>query len=201
MNDDRIGIFGGSFDPIHIGHLIIASDAAEQMNLDRILFIPAAQAPLKSRSPDATDDERIEMTRLAIEADSRFECRPIEIKRGGTSYSIDTAKEIAREFPNAQLFWIIGGDQALQLSQWERIEELAGLVEFICLERDASFVHPTDLPGNVTIHPKGLRRLDISSTEIRERLKNGHAIKYFLPEPVFRYIKTRNLYQDNRNAP
>ena len=200
MNKERIGIFGGSFDPIHIGHLIIASDAAEQMKLDRVLFIPAAQAPLKSNAPEATADDRAEMTRLAIEDDSRFEVRRLEIDRGGTSFSIDTAEEIAREFPHAELFWIIGGDQARQLAQWKRIDKLAKLVEFICLERDASFVRPDNLPESVAIHPKAMRRLDISSTEARERLKSGLASKYFLPEPVFRYIKTRNLYQDNRNA-
>lgn len=178
----------------------MASDAAEQMKLDRVLFIPADQAPLKSRSPDATAADRIEMTRLAIADDSRFECRSIEIARGGTSYSIDTATEIAREFPYALLFWIIGGDQARQLDKWIRIEELANLVEFICLERDSTFVRPSGLPTNLIVHPKEMRRLDISSTEVRERLKNGDCSKYFLPEPVFRYIKTRNLYQDNRNA-
>ena len=130
MSKERIGIFGGSFDPIHIGHLIIASDAAEQMALDRVLFIPAAQAPLKPNAPEATANDRAEMTRLAIEADPRFEVRRFEIDRGGTSFSIDTAEEIAREFPEAELFWIIGGDQARQLDQWNRIDELAKLVEF-----------------------------------------------------------------------
>ena len=120
MNKERIGIFGGSFDPIHIGHLIIASDAAEQMKLDRVLFIPAAQAPLKSNTPEASADDRAEMMHLAIEDDPRFEVRRFEIDRGGTSFSIDTAEEIAREFPEAQLFWIIGGDQARQLGQWNR---------------------------------------------------------------------------------
>lgn len=201
MSGERIGIFGGSFDPIHIGHLIIASDAAEQLKLDRVLFIPAAQAPLKSRSPDATDENRIEMVRLATEADERFDVRSIEIDRRGISYSVDTAQDIARENPAAQLFWIIGGDQARQLGQWERIEELAARVEFICLNRDEPFTPPESLPKSVTIHPMQTRRLDISSTEIRERLKNDRSPKYFLPELVFRYIKARNLYQDNRNAP
>ena len=201
MNKERIGIFGGSFDPIHIGHLIIASDAAEQMKLDRVLFIPAAQAPLKSHTPEASADDRAEMMHLAIEDDPRFEVRRFEIDRGGTSFSIDTAEEIAREFPKAQLFWIIGGDQARQLSPWNRIDDLSKLVEFICLERDISFARPSNLPESVTIHPKAMRRLDISSTEARERLKSDRASKYFLPEPVFRYINTRNLYQDNRNTP
>lgn len=191
---NRIGILGGSFDPVHTGHLILASDAAEQLELDRVLFVPAAQAPLKSSSPTVSAEDRVEMLRLAIADDPRFELSTIEVNRGGTSYSIDTASAIAAERPEAKLFWIIGGDQARQLQDWDRIDELSQLVEFACLSRDETFQLPEGLPQALRIHPLQGRRLDISSTEIRERLKSGASTKYFLPEPVFRYINARNLY-------
>ncbi len=199
-SEEQIGIFGGSFDPIHIGHLIIASDAIEQMRLDRVVFVPAAQAPLKLNEPAASAEDRIEMTRQAIESNPRFELSTFEIDRGGTSYSIDTATAVATAHPDARLYWIIGGDQARLLGKWHRILELADLVEFISVERGEAFRPPEDLLPNVKIHPLATRRIDISSTEIREQIKNGAPSKYFLPEPVFLYIKSRNLYEDRENT-
>ena len=140
------------------------------------------------------------MTRLAIESDSRFELSTAEIEHGGTSYSIDTAKTVAAAHPGARLYWIIGGDQAHLLGQWVQIRELADLVEFICIGRGEAMKPPEDLPPNVGIHSLAIRRVDISSTEIRERIKSGAPSKYFLPEPVFLYIKSRNLYEDRENT-
>ncbi len=191
----RIGLFGGSFDPIHNGHLAIARMAAQQFSLDRVVFIPAAQSPLKSDAPCSTDSERIEMIHLAIQPFSGFEISTIEIDRGGISYSIDTVESLSALYPDCDLFWIIGGDQARQLDRWRRIEELARKVEFICLERDRETEVPAKVSSLTTVHSLKLDRIHISSTEIREQARSGALPKYFLPEPVFHYIKSRNLYR------
>jgi len=196
----RIGLFGGSFDPIHNGHLSIASSAVKQFSLDRVIFIPAAHSPLKADAPSSSDKERTDMIRLAIGPYSKFELSTIEIKRGGVSYSIETVDKIARENPKSILFWIIGGDQARQLDRWRRIEELARKVEFICLERDEETRVPPAVAELTTVHSLKLDRIHISSTEIRERAKEGVIPKYFLPETVFQYIKSRNLYRNDQRV-
>lgn len=198
--NSRIGLFGGSFDPIHSGHLSIAAKAVEQFNLDRVVFIPAAQSPLKANSPTASDKERVEMIRLAIGPFPSFKLSDMEVERGGLSYSAETTKKIAQQFPDAKLFWIIGGDQAIQLDRWRKIEELAQEVEFIYLERD----EPTEIPPIVSqltkAHPLKMDRIPISSTAIRQQVNSGDDPKYFLPESVFHYIKTRNLYRDDQTT-
>lgn len=196
----RIGLFGGSFDPIHNGHLSIASKASEQFQLDRVIFIPAAQSPLKANSPSATDSDRIEMIRLAIEAFPLFELSDIEIKRGGISYSEETTEKVLKQNPGAKLFWIIGGDQAKQLDRWRNIEVWARKVEFIYLEREEETKIPEIVSKLTKMHPLKMERIPISSTEIRQRVKTGDLPKYFLPEPVFHYIKSRNLYRDKQTT-
>jgi len=197
----RIGLFGGSFDPIHAGHLSIAKKAIEQFQLNRVLFIPAAQSPLKTNSPAASDEDRLEMIRLAIGDNPSFEVSTAEIERGGVSYSIETAQRVAYQNPGAKLFWIIGGDQAKQLDRWRNIEELAQKVEFIYLERDEQTSLPEVVSSLTKLHPLQMERIPTSSTEIRNRAKSGDLPKYFLPEPVFHYIKSRNLYRDELTTP
>jgi len=197
----RIGLFGGSFDPIHAGHLSIAKKAIEQFQLNRVLFIPAAQSPLKTNSPAASDEDRLEMIRLAIGDNPSFEVSTAEIERGGVSYSIETAQRVACQNPGAKLFWIIGGDQAKQLDRWRNIEELAQKVEFIYLERDEQTSLPEVVSSLTKLHPLQMERIPTSSTEIRNRAKSGDLPKYFVPEPVFHYIKSRNLYRDELTTP
>lgn len=195
---ERIGLFGGSFDPIHNGHLEIAKKAAAQFQLDRILFIPAAQSPLKANVPATAENHRFEMIRLAIEPFPNFELSSVEIERGGVSYSVETASVVARQNPDASLFWIIGGDQAKQLDRWRRFEDLAKRVEFICLERGDDARIPASVSSLASVHSLKMDRIGISSTEIRKRANSGDLPKNFLPEPVFHYIKSRNLYRDDQ---
>lgn len=192
---ERIGIIGGSFDPIHIGHLIIASDACEQFELDRVLFIPAFQAPLKSKSPNASTVHRMKLVELATQDDARFEANDADYRFESISYSVRTAETLAEEYPGSELFWILGADQISQLHLWREIETLGRLVSFIAFERpgSASAKDPT-LPANVRVLSGKSRQLEISSTEIRDRLKSHRPAKYFLPEKVFDYIKAENLY-------
>lgn len=197
----RIGLFGGSFDPIHEGHLSIAKKAIEQFRLNRVLFIPAAQSPLKVNSPAASDEDRVEMIRLAIGDNPSFEVSTVEIERGGISYSIETAERVACQNPGAKLFWIIGGDQAKQLDRWRNIEDLVQKVEFIYLERDDQASLPEVISSLTKLHPLQMERIPTSSTEIRNRVKSGDLPKYFLPGSVFHYIKSRNLYRDELTTP
>lgn len=192
---ERIGIIGGSFDPIHNGHLIIALDACEQFQLDRVLFVPAFHAPLKSKRPTASAEQRVSMVERAIADEPRFAVSDVDQRDRSISYSARTADSLAKENPGAKLFWILGADQIAQLHRWRDIEQLGQQVSFIAFERpgSASAVHP-DLPPNVNLLRGKSRPLEISSTEIRARFKSGHSAKYFLPANVFDYIKAENLY-------
>ncbi len=192
----RIGIFGGSFDPIHHGHLLMAQDAVEECNLDRVVFIPALQSPLKSGLSSASPSDRLEMTRIAVQGDSRFTASSIEIEREGPSYSIDTIEILRNLHPNDHLFWMIGADQAEQLKDWRKMEQIARLIEFICFSRKGSEMPDSGSIENLKVHFCGKRTVEISSTEIRARLKNNLPIKYFLPGPVLDYITTKGLYKE-----
>lgn len=192
---ERIGIIGGSFDPIHNGHLIIALDACEQFQLDRALFVPAFQAPLKSKAPETTPEHRMNMVQLATDGEARFRCSDVDYRSQSTSYSVRTAQILSAENPGAELFWILGADQIAQLHLWRDIETLATRVTFIAFERPGSASQASpDLPAQSRVLPGKSRQLEISSTEIRERFKTGRSAKYFLPANVFDYIKARNLY-------
>lgn len=191
----KIGIIGGSFDPIHTGHLIIALDACEQFELDRVLFVPAFQAPLKDKAPETTPQQRMAMVEQATESETRFACSDVDFRFDSTSYSVRTARILADENQGAELFWILGADQIAQLHHWRNIGELSELVSFIAFERPGSSSQPNEaLPAHTRILKGVSRQLDISSTEIRERFKTGRSTKYFLPANVFDYIKTQNLY-------
>jgi nicotinate-nucleotide adenylyltransferase len=192
----KIGFLGGSFDPIHFGHLLAAQDAFEQAGLDRLFFMPVALPPLKERDLATPDADRITMIRLAIEWDPRFDVRDDELQRGGVSYTIDTALALRDEFPDDQLFWIIGDDQARQLGSWSRIGELARLVEFIVLDRPGHEQTPApDIPG-LRMHRVVSHRVEVSSTELRERAQRGLSLHYFVPLAVTRHITERGLYRE-----
>ena len=187
----RLGIYGGTFDPIHHGHLILARDALEQLKLDAILFVPCGQSPLKTRRPHATDLQRLSMLRLALKSNPRFWLTRCEVDRPAPSYSYDTALEIREAFPRAQLFWLIGGDQLADLDRWHRVEDLRRLVTFVVLpRRDAS---AAALPEGVLSLPRP-RQIDISATEIRLRVKSRLPIDHLVPSPVAAYIKRHALY-------
>ena len=144
----KIGFLGGSFDPIHFGHLLAAQDAYEQHKLDRLIIVPAAQAPLKPNETQSTSSDRLAMVRAATEWDTRFEVSDFELSRGGVSFTIDSARYFRSLYPNDELYWVIGGDQLPKLHLWKDIGELAKLVEFIFLERPGYPVKATpDIPG------------------------------------------------------
>lgn len=192
---ERLGIMGGSFDPIHLGHLIIAQDAIEQFGLDKALFAPARQSPLKGQLSTATPEQRWAMTKLAVAGNPNFEASDVDLRADEISYSIDTTRRLRQAHPSAELFWILGADQVAQLHHWRSIEELCALVAFIVFAREGDDLANPKLPSNARLLPARSRQIQLSSTEIRERLKTDRPVKYFLPAPVFDYIKAENLYR------
>jgi len=192
----KIGFLGGSFDPVHFGHLIAAQDAFEQHRLDRLVLVPAAQAPLKPNDVQSSAEDRLAMLRAAVEWDHRFEISDFELRRGGVSYTIDSARHFRARYPEDELFWVVGGDQLPKLHLWKDIDELVRLVEFIFLERPGYPVkaHP-EIPG-LRLHRCDGHLLAISSTELRERVKNHLSLDYFVPHKAIVYIQEKRLYRE-----
>lgn len=189
---------GGSFDPVHFGHLMAAQDAYEQHALDRLIFVPAAQAPLKPSDVQSSAEDRLAMLRAATEWDHRFEISDIELRRGGVSYTIDSARHFRALYPEDRLYWIVGGDQLPKLHLWREIEELAKLVEFIFLERPGFPAKaPHGIPG-LRLHRCDGHLLAISSTELRERTRRNLSLDYFVPHKAIVYIRQHGLYRDIR---
>ena len=176
----RLGIFGGSFDPPHVGHLLAASDVFEQLALDRLLFVPAAIQPLKAHRAAAPAADRLAMVRLTTAGDARFGVDSVELDRKGLSYSVDTLREFARRFPSAELFFLVGADVLSTFAQWREphtVLELATLVVMTrraddgSQERDDTIGLDAELARRMT--RVATRRFDVSSTEIRERVRTG----------------------------
>jgi len=192
----KIGFLGGSFDPVHFGHLMAAQDAFEQYRLDRLVLVPAAQAPLKPNDVQSSAEDRLAMLRAAVEWDRRFEISDLELRRGGVSYSVDSARHFRALYPTDQLYWIIGGDQLPKLHLWKEIAELAKLVEFIFLERPGFPLRAQpDIPG-LKLHRCDGHLLAINSTELRERTRKGLSLDYFVPHKAIVYIRSKALYRD-----
>lgn len=189
-----VGLFGGSFDPPHIGHLLMARDALEQGGLEHVCFIPAAKSPLKKNHATASADDREAMLRLALRGEDRFSVLDWELRAGGTSYSIDTVRRFMETYPRAKPCWILGSDQYAQLEQWRDIDELARLVTFLVMRRPGLSVPSEELPHYVRVRMIHRRQIDISSSEVRERCVEGLPIEQFVPESVAGYIGERDLY-------
>jgi nicotinate-nucleotide adenylyltransferase len=183
---------------VHFGHLLAAQDAYEQHRLDRLIFVPAAQAPLKPNDVQSSATDRLAMLRSAIEWDRRFEVSDVELRRGGVSYTIDSARHFRALYPHDDLYWIIGGDQLPKLHLWRDIAELAKLVQFIFLERPGFPVKAEPgIPG-LRLHRCDGHLLAISSTELRERTRLGLSLDYFVPHKAIIYIRQHDLYRESQ---
>ncbi len=188
----KIGLYGGSFDPVHSGHLLVASAAREELGLDRMFFIPAQQSPFKPDARPAPATERIRLLRLALAGQSWCEIDLQEIERGGVSYTIDTLRSYATRFPDTQLFYLIGGDHVRTLPNWRAAEELARLAEFVIIPR----------PGEERVEfPAGFRGqylvgipFAVSSSQIRTRIRSRLPIDNLVPETVAEAIHNNRLY-------
>ncbi|TYP78061.1 nicotinate-nucleotide adenylyltransferase [Paenibacillus methanolicus] len=194
----KVGIMGGTFDPIHVGHLIAAQSALEAAGLDEVWFVPSYAPPLKDHAPGADGLARLEMTMLATEPEPRFRVLDMELRRGGVSYSVDTARELASRHPRHEFAYIIGSDRVNDLAKWHRIEELAASVRFIGLERPGEpLPDPSALPSFLQrrIEFAPMPHIDISSTDIRARATSGLSIRYYVPDSVYFYIQRNGLYE------
>ena len=187
----RLGIFGGSFDPIHMGHLIIAEYAKEYMNLDKVIFIPVGNP--SHRADKLLDaNHRLHMVKLAIEGNLDFEVSDIEIKACGKNYTYDTLLEIKKLYPEAQIFQIIGEDSADYLHLWKNSEELIKLCKFLVFRRDG-YSYTSD---NENIIVMDSPKISLSATLVRDRLNEGKSIKYMVSKEVEEYIRKNSLYKD-----
>ena len=189
----KIGIFGGTFDPIHHGHLILARDALDQLGLDRVIFVPAAVSPHKLAVKPGPAEVRVEMLRAAIEGEQRFCLDTMELERPAPSYTVDTIEALRRREPDATLVCLIGEDNVAQLPTWHRFTDLAKMVEFAILDRSGlKSAHP---------YPAIRRHVDISATEIRNRVARGRSIRYLVPPAVETIIRERKLYRESQKSP
>lgn len=208
----RLGIFGGTFDPPHVGHLLAASDAIEQLALDRLILVPAAVQPLKASRQTASGVHRLAMVRLTVGDDSRLEADSVELDREGLSYSVDTLREFARRHPSAERYFLVGADVLSTFAQWRDPKTVLELATLAVLTRrsdgDAgagsaasasASVRATDpeldaeIARRSTVVPT--RRIDLSSTEIRERVRTGRSIHGFVTDAVAGYIGSHGLYR------
>jgi nicotinate-nucleotide adenylyltransferase len=188
----RIGLFGGSFDPVHNGHLLVAMAGCEEIGLERVFFIPAAQSPFKPGSKPAPPVMRLRLLRLALAGKTNCEVDEQEITRGGTSYTIDTVRDYQKRFPGAALLYLIGADHIPQLHKWRSADELSKLVEFVAIPRPGETT-PDAPPG---FRVRGLRGFPfgVSSSQIRERIRAGKAIDHLVPAAVAEAIRNSRLY-------
>ena len=188
----KLGLFGGSFDPVHLGHLLVAQAALEELVLDRLFFIPAAQSPFKPESKPAPAPARLQLLRIALAGKTNCEIDEQEIRRGGISYTIETLRDYTRRFPKAELFYLIGADNAAKLNEWREAGKLAGLAEFIAIPRPGGTA--ADFPA--PFRGRTLRGfpLGVSSSEIRARVRSGLPIDQFVPPAVAEAIQSGRLY-------
>jgi nicotinate-nucleotide adenylyltransferase len=201
----KLGILGGSFNPIHNGHLILAQSALETYELGRVLFVPCARPPHKDPGRLLPGSVRMEMVEAALEGDLRFEASSVELARGGVSYAVDTLTELTALYPDADLYFIIGDDTLEELHQWRRIYDLLSLCTFVTFGRERSdALRPEELKLNAPWPERLLRnvtlgrRFEVASSDIRHRVAEGMSIRYLVPDVVDMYIAEHHLYRGDR---
>jgi nicotinate-nucleotide adenylyltransferase len=188
----KLGIYGGSFDPVHLGHLLVAQAAIEELFLDKLCFVPAAQSPFKSENQIAPAEIRLQLLRLSLAGKTNCEIDDQEIKRGGISYSIETLRNYAKKIPAAKLFYLIGADNIPKLTEWREANELAALAEFVAVPRPGQVAaeFPKPFRGRIL---KGFP-VEISSSQIRARIKANLPVENLVPPFVAEAIYAAKLY-------
>ncbi|TQR10591.1 nicotinate-nucleotide adenylyltransferase [Psychrobacillus soli] len=186
----KIGILGGTFNPPHIGHLIIANEVLNALRLDEVRFMPNATPPHKQEDEQVTAAQRLKMVQLAIRGIPNLSVETIELERGGTSYTIDTVEMLKQREPESEFYFIIGGDQVEYLPNWHRIDELVQKVQFVGVPRPN-----TKIESAYPISTIAIPQIDISSTLVRNRLMNGVTTKLLIPDKVIDFIQKEKLYE------
>ncbi len=185
----RLGLFGGTFDPPHLGHLVVAQDVVEGLALDRLLFLPAGSPPHKTGKVISPAPLRLEMVRALTAGSDVFRVSDVELNRGGPSFTVDTLRYYRDLHPEAEIFFVLGADQAMAFDSWRDPEILASLATLVVMARGG-----VQVPGvNFTSVP--VTRVDISATNIRERVRAGRSIRYLVPEEVRQIIESQCLYR------
>ena len=187
--NEKIGLYGGSFDPIHNGHLILARDAMERLELDKVIFLPARISPHKLDRPPAPPEARCRMLAAAIADEPRFEMDPCEIEREAPSFTVDTVQVFRARYPGAKIYYFVGDDNLPELDTWRDIANLRESAQFVVLSR-AGMPFLSDFPI-ITRH------IEISSTEIRNRVARGLSVRYMVPLPACDVIAKLGLYRDD----
>jgi len=187
----KIGILGGTFNPIHLGHLILAEEVKEKLALDEIIFVPAYLPPHKDNSDIAPAIQRLRMARLAISGNRDFIVSDAEIKRDGHSYTIDTIREFKKKYPKDELYFITGSDLLKYLDDWKDLSEIIKMVKFIVATRPGYLLER--LPSYIST--VAIRAVDISGFEIRQAIRENKSFRYLVPEKVFDYIRRKGLYR------
>lgn len=188
----KIGILGGTFNPVHVGHLILAEEIREKLELDKVIFVPTFVPPHKRENKDiAKAQDRIRMVKLAIKGNKHFAVSDIEIKRKGPSYTIDTLKVFKKKYSRDKLFFISGSDLFKYLAEWKDMAQIMKLVQFVVATRPGYSLD--DIPSS--IKRVDIRAIDVSGFEVRDCIKKNKSFRYLVPEQVFLYIKERKLYK------
>ena len=209
MGAGGLALMGGTFDPPHVGHLLAASDACDLLPVDRLIFIPAAQQPLKQHQPSSAPEHRLRMVELMAEGDPRFSVDKIEIERTGLSFTVDTLEEYAQRFPDSERYFLLGVDAFALLDQWREAARVVSLAHLVVLTRSSGETLNGDMTagsvtgkvraigGEAAATPRVLdsRRVDVSSTEIRDRARQGRSIRGFVTDAVAQYIEFNGLYR------
>jgi len=191
--ENRIGIMGGTFDPIHYAHLFAAEEARVRCSLDHVLFIPNGIPPHKQAEEHTAAEHRFAVTELATRSNPAFECSRIEIDRAGPSYAVDTLIELHAIHPDTDLFFIVGSDSVAEIITWSRHDQVIRLAQFLAVTRPGFDMRKV-LRSVPEQYPVTAPCLDISSSDIRERVSLGLSIRYLTPDPVIEYIRQHRLY-------
>ena len=194
----RLGVMGGTFDPIHYGHLVTAEEALVQFGLDSVIFVPTGRPWMKQAREVSAAEHRYLMTVIATASNPRFQVSRIDVDRDGPTYTVDTLRGLATEHPDAELYFITGADAMLEILEWKDPEEALALAHFIAATRpgyDLTRFEAPAIAGHANVSLMSIPALAISSTDVRERVREGRPIRYLVPEGVKSYVEKAGLYR------
>lgn len=186
----RVGVLGGTFDPIHHGHLAAASEVCAALELDQVLLVPASHQPFKEPHDSASPEHRLQMCRLAVADDPRLQVSAVDVERGGVTYTVDTLRDLAAQLPGAQLHFIAGADALARLDEWKDADDLPGLARFVGVTRAGHSFPAIEVPYALVEVPA----LEVSSTDVRRRVRVGAPVRYLIPQAVADYMNDHDLY-------